>query len=86
MSKFDDTQMISAILDRAEEIDLDMTARINSFMDLEYAHKHIPIDLSAFLKGRDQDFIHDFAGIRANMNRTTKKLDNHFVPRFTIKE
>jgi hypothetical protein len=80
--KFD---TIVKIIQRAEpiarkhNIHLD---RLTSIMDIDNADKQYPLDLDAWLAADDSNFVHDFFGIRANINRETGKLDHHFVPRF----
>ena len=51
-------------------------------MDLDYADQDCPLDLSALLEAPDSDFAHDVFGIRRHLNRQTKKLEGHFLPRY----
>lgn len=51
-------------------------------MDLEAADCHIGIRLRHLLKANDFDFAHDVLGIVKNLNRTTARIDNLFLPRY----
>ena len=42
--------------------------------------------LKELLEADDMNFIHDIVGIRKNLNRDTKKLENCFVPRYAKPE
>lgn len=65
----------------AEGISLDY---LESIMDIEAVHCNgNPLQLKEFLKGKPIDFLHDFFGIMKNLDRTTGKLCNCFVPRFS---
>jgi hypothetical protein len=81
----DKINTIVKIIERAEpiarrhHIHLD---RLTSIMDVENANDQYPLDLDAWLAADDSNFVHDFFGIRANINRETGVLDNCFVPRF----
>lgn len=56
--------------------------RLTSMLDIENANKQYPLDLDAMLAADDSNFVHDFFGIRTNMDRQTGLLANCFVPRF----
>lgn len=82
-------QLLSQIADRAIAIAKDRGVHIDKItmlMDLDYAHKQIPMDLSAFLALPMYDFTHDAFGIRRHMNRQTCKLEGCFVPRCALHE
>lgn len=54
-------------------------------MDLTACHCNgCPLDLQRLLEIRDFDFIHDVAGIRNNIDRTTGKLKGFFLPRLGL--
>jgi len=76
--------LIRKILNRAQEMNL-LTDRMSSFMDLDFANLDIPMNFQGMLNADDFNFQHDFIGIRNNMNRKTRVLDNHFIPRFAEK-
>jgi hypothetical protein len=50
-------------------------------MDLECAFNDVGLDLQRLLDAPMEDFIHDIGGILRNINRTTGKIDNCFLPR-----
>lgn len=51
-------------------------------MDLLAVHNNCcPLDFVKLLKGRDEDFAHDIAGIGRHLNRETGKLEDCFIPR-----
>ena len=81
----DKFQLISEIIKRAvpiarkHHIGID---HLTSMMDIDAVNRQYPLDLEACLAAPDQDFVHDFFGIRANINRKTGKLDHCFLPRF----
>jgi hypothetical protein len=54
---------------------------IDLSMDIEYTHYQVPLDFDKFLAFEDFNFLHDIVGIYSNLNRTTKTLDNHWMPR-----
>lgn len=92
--KFDcpgeDIQLIEKIVDRCREMVFaekgyypDAHDKLMAMMDITVTHCNgCPLHLHRFLLSADYDFIHDFAGIRNNINRKTGKLENLFVPRF----
>lgn len=51
-------------------------------LNLEFAHRQIPLDAAALLAADDENFAHDILGIRRHMNRRTGELEGCFVPRF----
>lgn len=52
-------------------------------MDIDACHNNgCPLKLTDLLNADDQNFAHDVFGIRANIDRTTGKLLNCFLPRF----
>lgn len=57
-------------------------SRLDFLMDLDACHSNgCPLDFNALLFFSDADRVHDIIGIRRNINRTTGKLENCFVPR-----
>lgn len=58
--------------------------KLSMLMDIDYAHQCCPMDLDQLLAFESADFAHDIAGIYANLNRETKKLENCFVPRCAL--
>jgi len=66
----------------AQAFGVDPGPRIDRMMDLENVHKTVGLDLEGLLAARDQDFLHDVAGITRHMDRTTGKLTDCFLPRY----
>lgn len=66
-----------------EDLEVDMLGII---MDIEACHCNgMPIDLVALLEApREEDLIHDVAGIGRYLNRETGKLEQGFRPRHTL--
>lgn len=73
---------ITRIIVRAEAMGIGIGTRITEILDVENADKQFHLRLADWLAADDTNFAHDFAGIQANMNRTTCKVENFFVPRF----
>lgn len=56
-------------------------------MDLMATHCNgNPLDLQGLLDANDMDLTHDIGGIRRHLDRSTGKLVDFFVPRYTRKE
>ena len=77
-------EAISIIANRALDASADLKKRgkLDLLMDLEFAHIDCPMKLDVLLAADDGNFMHDITGIVCNMNRSTKKLDNCFRPRY----
>ena len=59
--------------------------RTNVVMDITATHLNgCPLDLEQFLIASDLDFMHDITGISNNLNRTTGKLKEDFLPRHAM--
>lgn len=90
-----EARTIAAIVDRATELysrrcrNLDGTSLE---MDLTACHANdCPLDLERLLNADEFSFIHDIAGISANLDRddrspTGGQLLNHFLPRFAQRD
>ena len=76
-----DITIISKIADRFIKA-LPQTEKMSLVMDIDYAHQDIPLKLQELLEADDNNFYHDVGGIRRNLNRVTKKIENCFVPRY----
>lgn len=62
-------------------------APVNVFMDIEAVHCNgCPLDLEKLALFPALDFAHDVLGIARNINQTTGKLKNHFLPRSAAKQ
>lgn len=80
---------IEDIVDRAEELEISPpAARVDRMMDIAAVHKNgFPLDLESFLHhATDFAFTHDFVGIVENIDRTTGKLRNEFLPKYAQAE
>lgn len=76
-------EYIDKIIKRADAMGLGAEwSRATKVMDIEFAHRQFELRLKDWLEADDMDFAHDFTGIQANMNRTTCKVENLFLPRF----
>lgn len=85
----EERDFVNDIVDRAEELELlPPAARIDRMMDIAAVHKgDCPLDLESFLHhATDFAFKHDFLGIVENIDRTTGKLRNEFVPKYAQAE
>jgi hypothetical protein len=59
--------------------------KMTAVMDIDACHSNgNPLRLADLLAADDTNFAHDIFGIRANINRETGKLENFFVPRYSI--
>ena len=76
-------EVIRKIADRAVKMYPELS-KIDTLMDLEAAHSSNPLQLSDLLSADDGNFGHDVLGIRQNLNRATGKLENCFVPRYSL--
>ena len=85
-------EMVSALAKRASALFTEVTGKKNgykvfdAFLDIEAADAQVPMDLQRLMLADDGNFGHDVFGIRQHLNRSTKKLENGFVPRFAMKE
>jgi len=66
---------------RAKDKGLFISNQLNLFMDVHNCVINGEIDIDKLNASNGLDFAHDIIGIQKNINRVTKKLDNHFVPR-----
>ena len=52
-------------------------------MDVTACHVNgCKLDLNGLLKADDFNFAHDISGIMSHIDRTTGKLEDHFLPRY----
>ena len=60
---------------------------LDTQMDLAATHANgCPLDLARLLEADDFNLMHDVGGIYRHLNRDTGKLENHFLPRFALRE
>lgn len=75
-------EMYGAIAKRADQMGLLFSDRLSLIMDLEVADNEFNLRLEELLKTDEFNFGHDVVGIQQNMDRTNRKVVNHFVPRY----
>ena len=89
MSTKDNHNLIEQIAKRAVSIfvkaDVPVT-QLEIMMDIQATHEACPLDLNGLLAADDFNFTHDVGGIRRHLNRSTRRLENCFLPRFRQKE
>lgn len=72
---------IEKIADRAEKLTT-VKDRLNLTMDITACHLNgCALNLEKLLSADDFNFLHDLYGISNNLDRTTGKLMNCFLPR-----
>lgn len=87
--KKENHDILFKILDRAEKLGvMSKTAypRMTLLMDLENVDEEIGLDFDKLLATDNYNFTHDIAGIQGHINRTTKTLENFFVPRCAVQK
>lgn len=57
------------------------TSRCDIELSLTKAHSYRPLDLEALFSSRNNDFVHDVAGIVRHIDRFTGALVDGFCPR-----
>lgn len=79
--------LINAIAERARrELPTPRRPHLDWVMDFTAVHCNgNPLRLAALLDADDFNFTHDAAGIRNCLDRTTGKLANFFVPRYSAR-
>lgn len=74
------------IIKRASGSKIELDA-LETSMDLTACHLNgCPLDLERLLAADEPSFIHDMVGINAHIDRTTGRLMNKFLPRYTLEE
>lgn len=73
---------ISDIAKRAEKKGLLLFDRLSLIMDIQVAHEQFELRLDDLLKADDLNFAHDIIGIQKFIDRQTKKIGEHFLPRY----
>ena len=82
----DDFDLVCLIVDRAEELDFepasyDRSGLIFDLMSANGKNENPKLDYYAMIRFEDGSFMHDVCGIYENLNRTSGKLENCFLPR-----
>lgn len=81
--KKDDYSIISKIIDRGILLKIINTNRVTAFIDLTKGIEYFDIDVNQLYNADDFNFCHDIIGIQNNINRTTGKFENCFIPRYS---
>lgn len=77
-----DDLIISEIVKRANDADVNMPNLTNLQMDITAVHLNdVYLNLNRLLNFDNFNFFHDIYGITKNINRNTGKLLNGFLPR-----
>jgi hypothetical protein len=77
-------KLIARIVDRATTIAREAgvrPGRINLFIGLSLAHKHMPLNLDVLADANDVTLAHDVFGIMRHLDPKTGELRDCFVPR-----
>lgn len=74
-------ECIKRICERAEQMGIEQNDRVTLFMDLDAVAEKTDINLLKLLNFDDENFAHDVVGIQRHLDRNSKELKNHFVPR-----
>ena len=79
----EDHDIIIKIVKRAARMGL-VKNDMGKMMDITACHvSGNPLKLQLFLDGKEGDFLHDIMGIEQHLDRTTGKLGDGFLPRFS---
>lgn len=78
----DEKMLIMQIAARADENGLLLFNRLSLIMDIEAVHNEIGLRLKELLAADEVNFAHDIVGIQNNIDRSSKKMMNYFVPRY----
>lgn len=78
----DEMMLIAEIAKRAEEKGLLQFDRMSLIMDIQTAHEQFNLRLDEWLKADDFNFAHDIVGIQQNIDRQSRTMINHFLPRY----
>lgn len=79
----EDTELIMAIVLKAEHMGILNSDRMTSLMDITACHANgTQLRLKDLLNASKGDFVHDISGISAYLNRETGQLKNCFLPRY----
>lgn len=73
------------IVKRADFLGLVASDIIALKMDIEKVDENVGLNLEGLYSADDANFAHDIVGIQNNINRSTGKLENHFLPRYASK-
>ena len=80
-----DSDVLVRIAKRASSLFGSRRSEMDYRFDLVCVHRGTcPLDLDRLLAAKENDFIHDIAGIARHLNHVTGELENCFVPRFAM--
>lgn len=82
----EEQQAVAEIISRAAKLFAMAGQRLDRTsleMDLAAVHAHTPLRLADLAVASDINLAHDVVGIMRNIDRSTGRLANHFLPRFT---
>jgi hypothetical protein len=82
----EEAQLIMKIVQRYRKVSTRLFDVMSLDMDISACHISNPLRLKELLEADDFNFVHDVVGISNNINRTTGKLENCFLPRFTKRQ
>jgi len=71
-------------LNAAAKLDI-RYSQMDAVMDIDACHSNgNPLKLRELLEADDSNFAHDVFGIRAHIDRSTGKLNDCFIPRYSL--
>ena len=80
-----DKLALDCVISRTLTLAPDFASKMELSMDLVATHANgCRMDFEALAAADDFNLLHDVAGIRRHLDRTTGKLGDCFVPRFAI--
>lgn len=74
--------MYVKVAERSEQLGIGYGDRFTRIMDIEHADNQFNLRLDDFIKADDINFVHDFCGIQASIDRSTGVIGKCFLPRF----
>lgn len=78
-------EILEAIVDRAAVLFREQGQKLHRMhleMDLSATHVTTPLRLNDLLAADNFNFLHDITGIMRHLDRTSGRLQDHFLPRF----
>lgn len=76
--------IVKRAMDMANKVGIKVE-NMTLLMDIDACHCNgNPLRLAELLEADDFNFAHDIFGIMGNINRATGKLENCFVPRYSV--
>lgn len=81
----EEQEIVDRIVERALPL-LPHRSPLDIQMDISAVHARNPLRLADMVEADDFNFAHDIGGITRHLNRETGKLENFFLPRFTVRD